>query len=449
MSTLTLRCLLLIAGLSMASCREQNHNYCDDVPHTNCMNLDASIDSPVLCASDQECAPEVCDLAGTRMCVQCTSSNPAPCTATTPVCSTENTCRGCTSHAECSSSVCLADGSCASEASVAYVAESGSGSDNSCTKLMPCRTLGMGLTTDRPYVKLAAGLVKDSQTTTIDGKSVTILADVGAKLDRDFDGPILVVQSSGAAGANVQIFDLEITGATGIPGGDGIRLTANGGTPSLGLTRVTIDGNQGLGVAAAGGSLTVSRSKFVGNQGGGISEMNGTFVVVGNIFFNNGGNTSLIGGISIGTSTNAVNRLEFNSFVLNTTADGVGPAVQCLVVAGTFNAKNNILSDNRTPTPQPDQFAGTCTHTFSIMTPGKVPTGSSGADPMFVNPAMGDLHIQSTSLARHAADPGSDLTGIAGRDLDGSLRVAPADIGAYEFNPSGARSRVDAVGPQR
>jgi hypothetical protein len=57
-------------------------------------------------------------------------------------------------------------------------------------------------------------------------------------------------------------------------------------------------------------------------------------------------------------------------------------------------------------------------------------TGNLVGDPLFVDPNKGDLHIQSTSKARHAADPAADLTGIASHDIDGDLRVAPADIGA-------------------
>lgn len=463
MSTATLRCSIFLVSLAVVGCKEQNDNYCAEAPHTNCMNLfDAAIEH---CMSDQQCTPNICDLTGSMTCVQCTGSRPEACTATTPVCGTDNTCRACTSHSECSSNVCLADGSCAVETSVAYVAPAPAGSGSTCTKTTPCGTLQAAIQTDRPYVKVAAGLVnKDSQTTTIDGKTVTILAEVGAKLDRDGDGPILLIQSSGAGGANVRIFDLEITGATGAPGGDGIRLTALGGTPSLELTRVTIDKNQGVGVTSAGGSLTVSqstfggndggaitasnssltvsRSTFNGNQGGGISEMNGTFVIVGNVFFNNGGNGSSVGGIAITTGSNAVNRLEFNSFNLNSTQTGLGPAIQC--AAGAFVAKNNIMSDNRTPMPQPDQFTGPCTHTFSIMRPGTMPTGNSSADPLFVDAAKGDLHISSASPARRAADPSSDLTGIASQDIDGIARVSPAAIGAYEFRASAVSSRTNS-----
>jgi hypothetical protein len=221
MSTLAAR-FTILAVLGAFGCKEQDRNYCADALHHNCLNVDAAITQ---CTSDQECSPNVCDLTGTKACVQCTIANPTACTATTPICGTNNACRSCAAHAECGSSACLADGSCATEANVAYVAAGGSGT---CGKADPCGTLDIALQTGRPYVKFAAGLVKDNKTTTIDGKTVTILADAGAKLDRDGDGPILVVQNSSPANTSVQIFDLEITGATGVPGGDGIRLTANG-----------------------------------------------------------------------------------------------------------------------------------------------------------------------------------------------------------------------------
>jgi hypothetical protein len=47
----------------------------------------------------------------------------------------------------------------------------------------------------------------------------------------------------------------------------------------------------------------------------------------------------------------------------------------------------------------------------------------------------GDLHISATSPARGAADPASDLTGIAARDIDGDARTSPADLGADEVAP--------------
>ncbi|HEX4420237.1 MAG TPA: hypothetical protein VH165_20115, partial [Kofleriaceae bacterium] len=180
-----------------------------------------------------------------------------------------------------------------------------------------------------------------------------------------------------------------------------------------------------------GAQLTISQSIINGNAGGGIFSMNSPFTIVGNIFFNNGSNTSLIGGVALGIGASTTNRLDFNSFSLNTTQDGIGPAIQC---NGTFTASNNIMSNNRSATKM-DQVGGTCLHTYSIARPGVVPpgTGDIASDPMFVDPSKGDLHIQATSPARHAADPAADLSGIASKDIDGDTRGARADMGADEI----------------
>jgi hypothetical protein len=420
---------LLPMGLGLLACYQTNSNYCPGALHNNCLNVDAA---PPRCSSDQECSAPlaVCALGGSGpgVCVQCTATEAAACTDKAPVCSADNMCHACTAHAQCASNACLADGSCASETDVAYVAEGGSGS--MCSKAAPCATLDQGLQRNTRYVKLT-GLVKDTVTTTISGKAVTILADPGAKLDRDGDGAILQVQSNGPA-TGVEIFDLEVTGATGASGADGIQLSANGGTPTLNLTRVTIDGNQGNGISASGGALTVVRSTISGNPGGGISITNGTFTIVGNVFYNNGSDTTLAGGIGIGTAQNALNRLEFNTFYRNKTQDGQGAAIHC--AAGNFTAKNNIMNDNGTLT-NPEQVGGSCKHAYSIARPGTLPTGTnnSAMDPLFVDPAKGNVHIQPTSPARHAADPTSDLSGIASRDIDGDSRVSPADLGADQI----------------
>lgn len=424
----------LFASLVFGGCWDQNANYCANAPHHNCQDL---IDAAVpLCTSDQQCAPNVCDLVGTHTCVQCTTANPAACVSTSPVCGADNTCRACTAHSECSSNACLPDGSCAATDAVAYVA---AGKSGTCDIADPCGTLAAAIQTGRPYVKFAAGTVKDTKATTIDSKTVTILADAGAALDRDGDGPILVIQSSSATTPTaVEIFDLEITGATGTPtSANAIQLTPTVGSPSLNLTHVTIDNNQGMGVQASGGMLTVSRSVFALNNGGAIQETNGVFVIVGNKFYGNGSINSTTGGITILTAANPTNRLDFNTFALNTTQAGTGPGIDCR--AGAFVARNNILSNNLTSLPQPDQFSGTCMHAFSILNPGTVPSGNSGSDPLFVDAAKGDLHLQTTSPARGTADPNSDLTGIAAHDIDGTARTAPATIGAYQLKAQGAQ----------
>lgn len=382
-------------------------------------------DAPGSCTSNAQCAAptSVCAISE-QTCVQCTASDHAACAGLTPACGADDTCRACAAHAECASSACLPDGSCGGDATVAYVDPTGTGT--SCTVLSPCKRVSDALKTGRPFVKFHG--VTNEQVT-LNNVNVTFLADPGATLTDMTNGILLKIDGT----SRVAIYDLTISGASGI-NNPGMSLQP-GNAANVSLVRATVSGNTGGGIVAAGGTLSVSRSTISGNTpGGGISVMNGVFVIVGNMFYNNGGNASLVGGVSIGTAMNPANRLEFNSFALNTAQDGTGSGIHCL--AGTFTAKNNIVSDNRNPTLT-IQVDGTCTHAYSLVHPGLPPAGATnlGDDPKFMNEAAGDLHLQSSSPARGKADPGADLTGIAARDIDGDARVSPADLGADQVKP--------------
>jgi hypothetical protein len=92
------------------------------------------------------------------------------------------------------------------------------------------------------------------------------------------------------------------------------------------------------------------------------------------------------------------------------------------------------MSGNGTQTNL-EQTGGSCTHAYSIAIPGTLPPGGTNlaSDPLFKDPSTGDLHIQAGSPAIRAADPASDLTGLAAYDIDGDLRVSPADLGADQI----------------
>jgi hypothetical protein len=274
------------------------------------------------------------------------------------------------------------------------------------------------------YLKLA-GTNDEGAPITIDNQNVTLLAERDAKLIRTSNGLHIEVKGT----SQVDIYDLEISGASGAQG-VGISMPT-GNVAKLALVRVKIVNNQGGGISASGGALAVSQSTISGNTGGGISVMNGTFAIVGNVFVGNGTQMGLIGGISIGTVQDATNRFEFNSLYGNQAQSGVGAALQC--VAGTFTARNNIMSENGSFSNMA-QVGGACMHTYSIARPGAVPTGvgNSGMDPLFVNIITGDLHVKPGSPALGAADPNSDLTGPASHDIDGDVRTTRADIGADE-----------------
>jgi len=83
---------------------------------------------------------------------------------------------------------------------------------------------------------------------------------------------------------------------------------------------------------------------------------------------------------------------------------------------------NSILWDN---TPQEIFIfeVGAVTATYSDIEGGWTGTGNINSDPLFVNPANGDYHLQPTSPCIDTGDPASPY------DPDGSI----ADMGAYYF----------------
>lgn len=416
---------LLIVSCSLvvcaAACKEKNSEYCTGHPNdtANCPP-----DAGSGCTQDDQCSGKVCDTAS-GACVVCTPSKAMACTGTTPVCSTSDTCGPCTSHSQCTmSNVCLPDGSCSDGANVAYVAASGSGT--ACTQAMPCNKLAAAVATNKPYIKIAAGLVKDSVTTTIDGKSVTILAEPGAKLDRDNDGPILVVQS---ANADVKVYDLEITGASGASGADGIQLTPNGGAPKLTLTRVKIDANQGTGIATTGGVLTMAQSTVSGNTGGGLSVSSTEFDLTNNMIVKNGSATSSFGGVLFTQTNTGTRKLAFNTIAQNQATTGITPGVLCAAVANAVQFADTIVFGNGAGL----QVEGTmCTWTYSDIGPtAATGSGNINMDPMFANATQNDFHLMSTSPCKDAADPAATLN----VDFDGDARPQGphSDIGADEY----------------
>jgi len=99
------------------------------------------------------------------------------------------------------------------------------------------------------------------------------------------------------------------------------------------------------------------------------------------------------------------------------------------------------------------QVAGPCMHTYSnIVHGGTLPsgTGNTGVDPLFVDEVGGNLHIQTTSPARGAADPTiRSLPASPQSTSTGDTRVSPADIGADQFAALGRKLYRDARDGER
>lgn len=422
-----------LVGCDLILGNELNPKYCAAHPDdADCLREMPTGHFP--CKSSADCVGQQGEPACTEpgkngfgICVQCTVSDTAACVGTTPLCGEENVCRGCSKHADCASAACLPDGSCVDEGTIAYVA--GMGTGTACTRTAPCGTLAAAVGKGKAYVKVAAGaVVKDTQVTVIDGKAVTILADEGAKLDRDGDGAILEVRS---AGADVKIFDLEITGASGSSGANGIDVSPNGGAPKLTLTRVKLTGNQGLGLSSTGGALTVTQSTIASNAGGGVSITNATFDITNNFIYRNGNqSTSSVGGLSVRPMGQS--RLERNTIVDNQADAGTATAggVFC-DVAGFVAAGNIIFRNVGGPTANVQTF-GSCTYGNSFVMAGASPVDEALAF-AHSNTQPFDYHLTAASPTT-VRDAGGACTGT---DVDGDPRPqgAACDLGADELKP--------------
>ena len=382
------------------------------------------------CTTSATCvAPAaVCDVAGTMTCVQCVApGETSACLATTPVCGEDHACRGCRAHADCpQSGACLPDGSCATEVAVAYVDPAGT-DNTSCTKLMPCTQVTKALGTGRPYVKLHG---TTDEAVSIDSQTVTLLAEPGAKLTRTSNGLLLEIRGS----AQVAIYDLEVTGASGGTG-IGISLPA-GNTATLALRRVKLTNNAGGGLSASGGTLTLTQSTVSGNAGGGISISGAQFDITNSFIVQNGGPLSGIGGLDISQILAAgTHRLELNTITGNGGNLSINSGVNCSTVVVPVVFKSNILYGN-TVSGGGRQLGGgaMCSASYSDVGPDPAPGATNiNADPMFVNASQNNFHLLATSPAKDAADPAATLA----QDFDGDARPQGPrrDMGADEVKP--------------
>jgi hypothetical protein len=327
------------------------------------------------------------------------------------------------------------------------------GTGTACTQAAPCPLLAEAIGKNLPYVKIAAtGAANASSTVVIDGKTVTILAEPGATVDRDGDGPILEVTS---ANANVSIYDLTLSGATSASGA-GILVTPNGGVPMLTLTRVTIEGNQGDGIANNGGTVMSSQSTISTNQGNGISCTGGTltvsqstialndaggiavsgagttFAITNNFIYRNGDqNSGTYGGVNLGVGTAGSSVFAFNTVTDNVASSGAThPGGIGCDIAG-FSAPNNVIARNAvggSTTMTSSQTVGACTYPTS-----KVQNDVTGLSFVSADVAPFDYRLASGSSAIDAATTSSSI--VVDHDGDSRPQGAQKDCGADEFKP--------------
>lgn len=299
------------------------------------------------------------------------------------------------------------------------------GTDNTiCSLDKPCSKIMNALATKRPIIHIHGTIservvIRDEQAVTILGDRAILTSEIG---------PVLAIDGSNN---RVTIKDVIFSD---VPDNQIPVIQMDSPESSLLLIHVRVVSNAGIGIEVTGsGNLILTRSIISTNTEGGIVlDGEATFQIVGNIFYGNGSPSSIIGGINIVVRGSPQNVLAFNTFYRNSVETGPA-AITCF--AGSFTAVNNIIFNNTSSNGQNLQVGEGCVHKYSLIAPGDISgTGNISGDPMFENPADGwDLHPSFRSPVIGAADPNSDLSGLAELDLDDMPRTKPATIGAYQF----------------
>jgi len=452
------RLLLVVVPLALVGCKTQSDLYCAAHP-----GVCSTSDGAAPCTHDTECvSPTPACNTDKGICTACFSKDPMNfCPSAMPHCDVDS-CTSCVGDADCPNSVCMPNGGCADPTSIIHVTAT-STKMNSCGDMAnPCSLAGaLMIAMMPPNNKNIIKLDDDGATYASDPGFIVdanVTIDAGnATLHRNMPGPILEIKSS----RTVALIGGTIQGATG-NSGDGILCNSN---TVLTVVQTTITSTEKSGINALGGcnltvtqasisntsttggqlvaaildngdSIELSRSKILSNRGGGLAVKSGTFNIVGNAFLNNGSDTSTTGGITIATSANMINRVNFNTISHNTIQDGIqSGGIDCNAGTG-LAGYYNIIWNNKSNTVGAllSQISGSCKHTYSDVGPTPILSLNDGMHNFNLNPLLqdeqSDFHLRPGSPAHQYADPAADLSGSAEKDIDGDKRMSPADIGA-------------------
>lgn len=409
------------------------------------------------CASNADCAGNTAGAlcqTQTGTCVSCLDNT--MCAADKPVCDpSAGSCRGCTADGECTSGVCLeADGTCAAEGDVLYVAD-GALDTGSCTRSSPCGTIAYALTkvtSTRNVLSLGAGNQLPSAVIAID--RAVYVDGRGAVIHRA--GPVMSVAANIAvtvANVTLRADNAAMPAVATVGNAASLRLYGaqvfgelQGNTGTLSVLRSTIASpttDTIDGVSCNGGTLLVSASKLeharvssVGCQltvernrfemfDGSVSVNGGSIRIENNLIENSVAGTDSMGALSVASGS----AIRFNTFVntSGTPLDGVA-----LNTDSTVTVTSNIFAYN-SPTPRGTGVINSKYSLFDATTTAAQAAGANNqvADvaTFFVDRVRRDYRPSAGSPARGKAEGGLGVT----VDLDGRPRPASnADVGAFQ-----------------
>jgi hypothetical protein len=445
------------------------------------------------------CTPElpVCDVGGTDSCGMCeseddciahrpanghcdtTSGECVGCrpgeagagdcdpASTTPICSGA-ACRGCQTHDECPSKVCVLDdgdddhgegeGRCVPEADIIYVARAGTDATcTSCTRGAACQTVSCALSKVDPrrIIRiLDTGPYMEGATLVID-EPLRLVADSAQLGLSVINAPLFDVRGS----VNVEIEGVTTSVFGNDPASTHAVLCMNvAGTAAVTLRRVKLLNSPGAGIQATNcnlvvrdstiagndrggvvvlqdGRVDISGSTVSGNEGGGLSLIDTSFAIRNNFIVGNGGAATQLGGVRISGAL-AGSALEFNTISRNQSSVTFSSGVRCDTVASNVRINSNIVAHNSpSPTKVQVDSAG-CDVAYTLSNDNLAALGASNRQTamlpgqLFVDPDAGNFHSLPGSLAVDNADPAATLA----VDVDGEMRPLRTgrDIGADE-----------------
>jgi hypothetical protein len=300
------------------------------------------------------------------------------------------------------------------------------------------------------------GILVSSASPTITGNTIqnNVACSGGGGISSSSGSPVI-------QGNTIQN-NTQTTGCSG-GGGGGIEIGGAGFAKVTGNTIVNNEWPSGDGGGIelnAAGSPTISNNVISGNiatgvspasQGGGIAMFNDSdALIVENLISNNSAGEG--GGIAFLVPSGSRGPVLINNTMVGDSApqgsevfaDGfdnqvqffnnlmIGPSGQNAVFCGSFASESPTFTTNDAFSPNGTGLAGTCAGQSAQ-------NGNISTDPLFVNQAAGDFHLQSTSPAIDAGTnsvanlPQTDFAGNP-RILDGNNDcVSTVDIGAYEL----------------
>ncbi|MFC1861256.1 S8 family serine peptidase [Chloroflexota bacterium] len=274
--------------------------------------------------------------------------------------------------------------------------------------------------------------------------------------------------AAGAYYENITLKDgVEVLGAgadvtTIDGGGSGSVVTPNNvgsGTILDGFTITNGSAEYGAGMYNNNSSPTVTNCTFSGNSatyhGGGIYNWNSSPAVT-NCTFSGNSATYNGGGMYNYNSSPTVTNCTFSGNSATYYGGGMynhsssSPTVTNCTFSGNSAAYNGggMYNINSSPTvtncilwdggDEIYNSSSTPVVTYCDIQGGYTGTGNIDADPLFVNPAADDYHLQPTSPCINAGD-NSAIPGWLTTDFEGDPRIADGvvDMGADEYLPSG------------